>query len=151
MGSFSLKGGVGGFIGRLEAGISIAEKELDESIQKKVNAATQIVYMTARARRPKITKEEQKALGRNVKSYRVSDPDASAGVPVKTGDLQLSIKKETFLRNGKWVGRIYIDGPGQPYAEYIEFGTSRMRARPFMRPAVHLNIDWIKRKFAEKE
>jgi HK97 gp10 family phage protein len=127
-----------------------ADGNIDRALKAKMEAIVNVVFRTATARRPKISMAMQKSLGRNTKSYRVSDPNAAAGVPVKTGNLQMSIKKEVVKKGKeKWVGRIFVEGPGAPYAAYMEFGTSTVRARPFMRPAVHLNQDWIKRKFEE--
>ncbi len=127
-----------------------ADKHIDKGLKMKMEAIVNVVYRTAKARRPKISIAMQKALGRPAKGYRVSDPNAAAGVPVRTGDLQASIHKELTKKGSeKWIGRIFIDGPGMPYARFMEFGTSKIRARPFMRPAIHLNKEWIKKKFKE--
>lgn len=139
-----------GIIEKIKSDFIQADGVIDKAIKAKMEAIVNVVYRTATARRPKISSAMQKSLGRPTKGYRVSDPNAAAGVPVKTGDLQMSIKREVVKKGAeKWVGRIYVEGPGSPYAEYMEFGTSTVRARPFMRPAVHLNKDWIKRKFRE--
>ena len=136
---------------------------IDRAIKAKIEAIINVVYRTAVARRPKISITMQKALGRSthhidratgkkVSTYRVSDPNAEAGVPVKTGALQISIKKEVKPKGlTKWIGRVYVDKsmPGAKYAKYMEYGTSRVRARPFMRPALFLNKEWIERKFKE--
>jgi len=129
-----------------------AEKGIDEKLLKRMISAVGIVFRTATAKRPKISLAQHKAMGRKTKisgksAYRVSDPEAALGVPVATGDLQASIKKDITKKGEKFTGRIYIDGPGERYANAIEYGTSRMKARPFMRPALHLNTDKIKRIF----
>lgn len=55
--------------------------------------------------------------------------------PVDTGRLRAS---ETIQA---MPGR-YVVGPvGVPYAAYVEFGTSRMRAQPYVRPAVQKYLD----------
>jgi HK97 gp10 family phage protein len=119
---------------------------IDDQILKKVSTITQVIYNTARARRPKISKTEQKAMGRDPKGYRVSDPNASFGVPVDTGDLQSSIKKEITRSFKKVIGRVYVNGPGNKYAAYIEYGTSKIQARPFMRQALSENKEWAQRE-----
>lgn len=54
---------------------------------------------------------------------------AQAKVPVKTGTLRRSITSQfpTDLSG--------IVGPSVEYGKFVEFGTRRMGARPFMRPA----------------
>ena len=56
---------------------------------------------------------------------------AKSVVPVRTGTLQRSIysAKQEFL---KWVlgTRVY-------YGLFVEYGTSKMRARPFLRPGMY--------------
>ena len=51
-------------------------------------------------------------------------------VPVKEGILKGSIKDEK-IRPG-----VYEVSTNEEYAPYIEFGTSKMRAQPYMQPAI---------------
>jgi len=57
------------------------------------------------------------------------EANAKAVVPVDTGKLKNSITSE-FLSP-----TLVIVAPHTDYAVYVEFGTRRMRARPYMRPA----------------
>lgn len=138
------------FIDKIKHDFQEADDNINKMISAKMEAIVAVVYKTASARRPKISKMQQKGMGRDAAGYRVSDPNATAGVPVKTGDLQISIKREVIRKGEKFTGRIYVDGPGASYAEYMEFGTSKIQPRSFLRSAMHVNRDWIKRKFEEK-
>lgn len=55
---------------------------------------------------------------------------AKEKVPVKTGTLRRSI--HSVFSNGGLTG---IVGPSVLYGKFVEFGTRRMGARPYMRPA----------------
>lgn len=55
---------------------------------------------------------------------------AKARVAVKTGTLRRSI--HSVFSNGGLTG---IVGPSVLYGKFVEFGTRRMGARPYMRPA----------------
>lgn len=114
---------------------------VDRSMMSRLQAATTIVYNVARARRPKISITEHKARGGRKVGYRVSDPNAKLGVPVKTGALQASIQMETKRSGKKYIGRIWTNSP---YAEYMEFGTSKIKPRPFMRPAMNETGDAVR-------
>ena len=58
-------------------------------------------------------------------------------VPVDTGRLKGSIN--IIATRGR-----YVVGPvGVPYAAYVEFGTQRMRAQPYVRPAVQKYLDGL--------
>lgn len=61
---------------------------------------------------------------------RVAERYAKAKVPIDTGTLKGSIGVES-VTDTEAVLVAKTD-----YAAYVEFGTRRMRARPFMRPAV---------------
>lgn len=116
--------------------------QYDKLIEQRVRRATDMMWAIAHQKRPYITKAQMVKEGR---SYRVSDPNAQAGVPVRTGALQVSVKKEvTRTKFMSYAGKIFTKSP---YAGYIEYGTSRMQARPFMRPAINLTKDAIKRLF----
>lgn len=57
---------------------------------------------------------------------------AKTNCPVRTGTLRRSIQTEVEDQTTKIIATI---GPQVDYAPYVEFGTSRMAARPYMRPA----------------
>lgn len=52
-------------------------------------------------------------------------------VPVRTGYLRSSIRAEVDANEARLVAEA-------PYAGYVEYGTSKMAARPYMRPAAKL-------------
>src|ERR1041384_6129717 len=119
MGSFSIKKGWDKQVAdKLMAVVNV----VNNGLEQKMNLAVEIVYKTATARRPKIASTKA-----NRGQYRVSDPNAILGVPVKTGALRASINKDVSWHKGKIQGTISTD---MNYAAPIEFGTSKMQARP---------------------
>ena len=57
--------------------------------------------------------------------------EAAATAPEDTGRLRKSIRKEL----GDLAGTVFADRKTAYYAPFVEHGTSRTAARPFMRPA----------------
>lgn len=53
-------------------------------------------------------------------------------VPVKTGNLRRSLMTEVQATPNGATARV---GTGVDYAPYVEFGTRRQRAQPYLRPA----------------
>lgn len=90
--------------------------------------------------RPAVVAEVQKA------TYDV-EAQAKAKAPVKTGTLRRSI--HSVFSNGGLTG---IVGPSVLYGKFVEFGTRRMGARPYMRPAAEAVLpkfaDAVKRAIA---
>lgn len=130
-------------------------RKYDVVMQKRMELATSMVWRLAHQRRPYISKQHQKRGFRtksgNVHHNRVSDPNATLGVPVDTGLLQSAIKKEVTRRGyGKFEGQVYVDLSMAPYGKDMEYGTSRVHARPFMRPAAALTKEAVKKLFAAK-
>lgn len=127
------------------------KKEQDRAqglTKRKITQATNIMWRIARQKRPMISRAQTKSQGRR---FPVSDPNAEAGVPVayhNGGTLQASIQKSVEVRRNSVVGRIWTN---LFYAKYVEFGTSKMAARPFMRPAITLTRDAIKAMFAKQD
>jgi HK97 gp10 family phage protein len=61
-------------------------------------------------------------------------PNAKRYVPKKTGDLERSIGGMVEVSSTQ----IYVSLQAtQPYAGYVEFGSSRMSPRPYLRPAMY--------------
>jgi HK97 gp10 family phage protein len=101
-------------------------------------------------------------------SHRVADDaveKAKFFVPVDTGALRKSIRKEARARPAGYYVYIGIRAGGYvrnpktgrlvDYALYVEYGTSRMSAQPFMRPALrwaakrfkgYFRVEWDKRR-----
>lgn len=69
--------------------------------------------------------------------------DAKRVVPVDTGTLRRSIAHEIEVSPTEIVGRV---GTNTKYAPYVEYGTYKMPAQPYLRPAFWVNI----RKLQEK-
>ena len=91
-----------------------------------------------------LDKEQIQARLRNLKE-KVKE-DAKALCPVDTGSLRASIRREAVARPAGTVWEVgvraggYITNPKTKrkvdYAVYVEKGTSKRRATPFLRPAV---------------
>lgn len=83
---------------------------------------------------------------------------ANAGLGRKNGGLALQIgvkggakkyKNSKNNRRQKRVGQTYM-GPGAVYYwRFLEFGTSKMKAQPFMRPALANNVDAVTRAITD--
>jgi HK97 gp10 family phage protein len=116
--------------------------QYDVLLEKRMRKATQMVWAVAHQKRPMITPAMAKAQGR---SKRVSDPNAQEGVPVDTGALQASIIQKVSRNSKGWQGE--VSTKGIPYAGAMEYGNSKIKARPFMRPAVNLTKDALKAVF----
>lgn len=127
----------------------------DKIMERRMELATNMVWRIAHQRRPYISKQHQKrgfvTKSGNVHHNRVSDPNARLGVPVDTGLLQSAVKKEvTHTGYGKFQGVVYVDLAMAPYGKDMEFGTSKVHARPFMRPAYELTKDALHKLFRAK-
>lgn len=57
-------------------------------------------------------------------------------VPVDTGDLQASGRIEPAAPNGSQAYTVKYGGGNVDYAEYVEYGTERMAAQPYLNPAL---------------
>lgn len=130
-------------------------KEYDIIMEKRMTTATGMVWRIAHQKRPYISKAEQKRGFRtksgSVHHNRVSDPNAQLGVPVDTGRLQSAVRqKVTRQGNGKFQGEVYVDLGIAPYGMRMEYGDAKVHARPFMRPAVNLTREAIKKLFRAK-
>ncbi|WP_411679850.1 HK97-gp10 family putative phage morphogenesis protein [Clostridium thailandense] len=79
--------------------------------------------------------------------------DAKANVPVRTGKLKKGLKITNVKKKD---GMKYIlvgvdrgDNSEVFYGKFIEFGTSKMTARPFLQPAYEKNKNKIQKAIAE--
>ena len=64
----------------------------------------------------------------------IIENDAKARSPIRTGTLRRSINTQTEQRGPDRV--VAHIGPNTDYAAFLEFGTRKMAARPYMRPAL---------------
>lgn len=130
----------------------------DSVMEQRMILATDMVWRIAHQKRPYISKQHQKkgfiTKSGSIHHNRVSDPNAQLGVPVAAkngGTLQSAVRKEvTHVGYGKYQGQVYVDLSVAPYGKDMEFGTSRVHARPFMRPAYNLTMESIKKLFGAR-
>jgi HK97 gp10 family phage protein len=70
----------------------------------------------------------------------LSAADMERTAPVDSGDMVSTIRVEKprdLVRHVKCGGMVGASGEYVDYAVYVELGTSRMAAQPFMRPALY--------------
>ncbi len=75
------------------------------------------------------------------KACLLVERDAKINAPHKTGRLRSSITNRLEIEGDQLIG---IVGTNVEYASFQEFGTSRMRAHPFLFPALESNRNKIK-------
>jgi HK97 gp10 family phage protein len=114
---------------------------------------------------PKLAKKTMRGALRAVGKFWVED--VKGRVPVDTGDLQSSIAGTVRIRRaGKGaIGTVTVgprfdkkstNRPGDMsqspgvYGQFVEFGTDKMAAQPFLRPAFDATADRVIELFAEK-
>lgn len=69
----------------------------------------------------------------------MAESHAKEVVPVDTGNLRNSITHATEDN-----GHTVVIGSNVEYAPYVELGTRRMKAKPYLRPAIENHIDEYK-------
>ncbi len=91
-------------------------------------------------------KTMQKALNAGIAPIK---KEAKAQAPVKTGLLKKSIRSKQMKFTDKPAVGIYVSGKAY-YWYFIEHGTSKMAAAPFLRPAADSKHEEGVEKFKEK-
>lgn len=86
-------------------------------------------------------------MGRKYRRGRKYHIASAPGQPpaVDTGRLRASITHEVRKESNQIIGLV---GTNVEYAPHLEFGTNKMAARPFLRPALYNNVPEIKRQIA---
>lgn len=86
------------------------------------------------------TKVEEDLILRMAEIAHKVSTDAQGFAPVDTGFLKSKINGIVIRKGVTYIARIRS---GAPYSIYQEFGTTRHRAQPFMRPALSKNKIFI--------
>lgn len=107
---------------------------------------------TLRALYKTLSAEDKIGLANNVRDVllvpaEMIRDDARDTVPVRTGRLKSAIQAVP----GQGASAVaFVDKEKAPYARMVEKGTSKMRARPYFRPAVHAVRPMAARMIAER-
>jgi len=99
-----------------------------------------------------ISRLENKAL-KNAAEPVLSDAKATSAFDDRSGSLRKGLKISN-VKNKEGIKHILVgidkgDNSKIFYGKFIEFGTSKMSARPFLQPAYEKNKDNIKRTISE--
>jgi len=108
--------------------------------------------LVARLGKASMSLDSKTVDGLNEVADRIVD-DAKGIVPVDTGSLQKSIRKQHHISEGH-IHNIGVSAGGYVvnpktgksvnYASYLEYGTSRMAPRPFLSPALEMNRPFLR-------
>lgn len=90
---------------------------------------------------------EQKCFQAMEKACLLVEGDAKRMCPVDTGRLRASLSHEVEKSGGEIVGRV---GTNVEYGVYVEYGTSKISGKPYLRPALEKNKGKIKQLFKGK-
>jgi HK97 gp10 family phage protein len=66
-----------------------------------------------------------------------------------TGNLRNSIRYEVYGKGKEVYGIVGSTQKEPDYAVYTEYGTTKMKPRPWLRPAMLKNNDWIRKAIAK--
>lgn len=66
-----------------------------------------------------------------------------------TGNLRNSIRYEVEVDGSEITGIIGTTQKDPPYGSYLEYGTSKMAPRPWLKPAMEKNKEFIKKNLAQ--
>lgn len=92
-----------------------------------------------------VIKAKNDAIARALEAIGIqAEGDVAELAPVDTGRLRDSITHETHAEEES----VYV-GTNVEYAAYQEYGTSRMKAHPFLKPGIMNNLETYK-EIAEK-
>jgi HK97 gp10 family phage protein len=136
------KGGIQnlkGFIKKLEKRlVKNPEKHLKHLVQRSTSLVEETVLDSIRSGGTGITYQKYNPRRQHTASAQGEPPATDTGFLV--GSISSNVKK----RGTSVVGQIIASAP---YAPHLEFGTSTIRPRPFMQPALERNRPKIKRIF----
>lgn len=96
-----------------------------------------------------------------IKAVAVEIRDTAKGiVPVDTGSLRTSIRLQVYASPATYVRRIGVSAGGYVtnpktgnlvnYASYVERGTSKMVARPYIQPAIEQHKDKLPKEIGKR-
>lgn len=66
-----------------------------------------------------------------------------------TGNLRNSIRYEVHAEPRSPYGVVGTTQKDPPYGQYLEYGTSKVAPRPWLRPAMEKNNEWIRKSIAK--
>ena len=66
-----------------------------------------------------------------------------------TGNLRNSIRYEIHAEPRSPYGVVGTTQKDPPYGQYLEYGTSKVAPRPWLRPAMEKNNEWIRQSIAK--
>ena len=115
-------------------------KYCKEALRKALRAGQKVVLKSARDRAP-VAKE----LSDWAKEQGLKPGDLKRSIKIRTGKRgkreRDSIKLEVGVGLGKGAADGYINGKW--YWAFVEYGTSRMKARPYLRVAFDTNVEAV--------
>lgn len=113
-----------------------------------------------RKEQQKVVKDAAKIVLNDAKANAPTSADGTHGKPPGTLKKDLAMLKEKSKKSakGKVVYRVgqrpkkkakAVDKYGKPYGGYVEYGTSKNPAKPFVKPALEKNRETVENKIVD--
>ena len=136
---------------KLNMALEAITEEIIEALKDGIEYGSSLLAKAAAANHPRFGRQVQTSMyGGRVSGSKGSDegraknPDGSYRYFDRTGNLTASIQPIDVKREGVGLhGGVLAGGTGVLYAEWVEFGTARNRAFPFMGSAVEAKGDEV--------
>ena len=133
---------VEGFLQKL----SEAENLVNKNLGKAVADCCMKVQRTAQEGMTNTTIDYSKIYYTHNKSIGHSPSNAGDYPAIDTGTLRRSISFSIEENGGQVIGKVGSTIKNPAYPLFLEYGTSKMKPRPWLRPSLNDNMEWIKER-----
>lgn len=126
--------------------LSETENYVNKELSRAVAESCMKVQRTAQEGMTNTSIDYSKVYYTHNKSKGHSPSNAGDYPAIDTGTLRRSISFEVEEKGDAVIGKVGSTIRNPAYPLFLEYGTSKMKPRPWLRPSLIKNLDWIKER-----